>query len=135
MKIYYTKYENFLPVFLGILYFFTLKLNFSGAFYCLFAIIFGLYFLPVRVIFTGKNKQLGTKDKVIDTILSCLFATLIGASIVLFYMPNNQLIKYTFMGIGIILFPAFLYFTIKDEGKNSILCLLFLFFMSFITSV
>ena len=105
---------------------------FQIEFYCLFAILFGFYFLPIRVIFTGKNKQLETKDKVIDTILSCMFAMLINLSIVLFYLPNNQLIKYLVMGIGIIIFPAFLYFTIKDEGKNSILCLLFSFFTSWI---
>ena len=130
MKIYYTKYEYFLPIFLAILWFLTQKLGISGAFYCLFAILFGFYFFPVRVIFTGKNKQLETKDKIIDTILSCLFAMLINFSIVLFYVPEFQLIKYTVVIIKILFFVAFLYSTIKDEGQNSILCLLFSYFPS-----
>ena len=132
MKIYYTKYENFLPIFLGILYFFTIKLNILGIFYCIFAITFAFYFCPVRVIFTGKDKQLETKDKIVDTILSCLFAVLISFSVVLFYIPEFQLIRNVVAVTGIILFVSFLYFVIKDEGKNSILCLLFNFFASWI---
>jgi len=133
MKIYKTKYEYFFPILLGILWFFTPRLNISGQFYCLLAIIFAFYFFPVRVILTGKNKALSTKHKIFDTILSCLFALLINLSIVLFYLPEFQLIRYTAGIIRILLLIAFFYFAIFAEeydGENSILCILFVFFTS-----
>jgi len=132
MKIYKTKYEYIFPIFLIILWFFTPRLNISGVFYCLSAIIFGFYFFPVRVILVGKDKTLNTKHKIVDAILSWLFSILISFSVVLFYVPEFQSIRYSVGIISFLLFIAFFYFAIKDDAKKSILCILFVFFTSWV---
>ena len=131
MKKIIARLDIILPILLMAAWFLTMKSVVSNMAYTTFAMVVMLYFFPVKLITTIVDKTLDVRRKLIYMVFYYVFATLIGISMVMLYIPDITAVRSAAGILGIVLMICFCYLNIiKGENKISTLSLLFGFFSS-----
>ncbi|MDR1756415.1 MAG: hypothetical protein LBR65_05575 [Culturomica sp.] len=126
------KYWDSIGIFvLAVLYFFTMKGVLPSFLYTITALLLSIVIVPGKLLLLFKNEHRKVLETYFYMISNVVVAGLIALTVVVMYLPENDLLTLGILICRIINIICLLYFILNAKRQDAIFCLSALFLPSY----
>lgn len=108
--------EIILPYLAALMFFMMSKLQFSSAWYFIFAALMALYFFPLRLLIHAITKEKTLKDRIVFFLSSVLISIILALSAIYSFADSIEILRIILIIFCILNFLFLVYYFIMDKN-------------------